>query len=68
VSDGPEVDEPERGARGLSVLVWALPGGAWALAAAVGGAVLQARGERGETAGGVLDRLLALAHGTGGGR
>lgn len=68
MSDGPEVDEPERGARGLSVCVWALPGGAWVLAAAADGAVLRARGELGETAGAVLDRLLALAHKTGGER
>lgn len=54
------IDAPRR-ARGLSACAWELTeeGGAWLVAVAVGGVALEETGAAGESAGAVLDRLVA---------
>lgn len=51
--------DPPRRSRGLSACAWEIAGGAWLVAVAVDGEAVKETGSPGESAGTVLDRVVA---------
>lgn len=62
------IEAPSGARAGFSACAWELSGGVWLVAVAVGGVAVQESGAAGESAGAVLDRLVARLRAKGGGR